>query len=954
MRTCIFRLLSILMVLTLLLPVPPLQPLQAQTDAVPPSAIANLVAETGASSGSVNLSWIAPGDDATAGVASAYIVRYNTTTITESNWATSHNVSGEPAPGPAGSVESMTVSGLTPGRRYYFAIKTQDEAPNTSGISNSPWAAAQAYPNSLYLPLVLSSASEVPTVIPDTTEVLPETTTQYLSSISDDGAVFTFSQSTPALSALAPGDVMVGDTTAQAPYGFLRKVTSVSSTGGQVIVQTEAATLEDAIQQGAVSVSKRLTPADIESMTALPGVVLLKPAGILQDSFFFEMKDVVLYDKDGDHDTTDDQLKVNGSLELAPDFDFDLVLRGWKLQELEFVFHVEETVELEFQVEVELVSVELYFEIARLRLGTITVFVGPVPVVFLIEMPIYVRGDGDVSVGITTKVIQRANLSAGLRYREGNWSPVSSLSNSFEFEPPRLSASAEFKGYIDPPLGLLLYGAAGPFAAVTPFLKLEADVFADPWWELYGGIDATVGVKVEVLGHSLGNHTETVVGYKILLAQAQQSNNPPNLPFSPYPADGAAVQSLDVDLSWSGGDLDGDAVTYDVYLEANDSTPDVLVVYNGPETTYDPGALLPNTRYYWRIVARDEHGATTAGPVWTFTTATGATCPINLTLQSPQVSGLSVSINGAVSSSCSTVTRLHWQWGDGVGGDQWFPAGHTYAMTGTYPITATAYNDLGDTATETTTAYVGAVSGEMVLIPAGEFQMGCHPDHNGGYSCYSEELPLHAVYLDAYTIDKYEVTNAQYAQCVAAGACDPPAYNDSYTRPSYYDNPAYADYPVIYVSWYDAADYCAWAGKRLPTEAEWEKAARGPAVRAYPWGDQSPDCTLANSYNDATSSYCVGDTSQVGSTPAGASPYGVMDMAGNVWEWVNDWYQSDYYTVSLYSNPPGPASGTYKVLRGGGWLNLWNYVRAADRVNGNPGSRNGYLGFRCAGSAPGL
>ncbi|HRQ25217.1 MAG TPA: SUMF1/EgtB/PvdO family nonheme iron enzyme, partial [Anaerolineales bacterium] len=187
----------------------------------------------------------------------------------------------------------------------------------------------------------------------------------------------------------------------------------------------------------------------------------------------------------------------------------------------------------------------------------------------------------------------------------------------------------------------------------------------------------------------------------------------------------------------------------------------------------------------------------------------------------------------------------------------------------------------------------------MVFVPAGEFTMGSDAGDD-------DEKPVHQVYLDAFWMDQTEVTNAMYAKCVADDGCAPPSSSKSYTRDSYYDNSEFDDYPVIYVNWNQANAYCTWAGRSLPTEAQWEKAARGTDARAYPWGNTTPNSALLN-YNAN-----IGDTSKVRSYESGASPYGAYDMAGNVWEWVADWYDENYYAYSPNRNPQGPSSGEYR------------------------------------------
>lgn len=236
----------------------------------------------------------------------------------------------------------------------------------------------------------------------------------------------------------------------------------------------------------------------------------------------------------------------------------------------------------------------------------------------------------------------------------------------------------------------------------------------------------------------------------------------------------------------------------------------------------------------------------------------------------------------------------------------------------------------------------------MVLIPATEYLMGCDPEHNNGYPCPSDELPQHTVSLSAFAIDIYEVTNVQYAECVAADGCVPPISTASQARVDYYENPEYANFPMINVKWDDAMAYCTWAGKRLPTEAEWELAARGATPKTYAWGDDDPDCSQGNIYYDPSMSACVGDTVTVGSYPLGASEFGVMDMTGNVWEWVADSYIEDFYSLSPTENPLAEEDNQLRTVRGGGWSANWLAARLTSRAYDLSFYSGPDLGFRCA------
>lgn len=266
----------------------------------------------------------------------------------------------------------------------------------------------------------------------------------------------------------------------------------------------------------------------------------------------------------------------------------------------------------------------------------------------------------------------------------------------------------------------------------------------------------------------------------------------------------------------------------------------------------------------------------------------------------------------------------------------------------------------------------------MVRVPAGEFVMGS--DRAGvdyavalcrrfgtdaatalatcQRSAFADEQPAHTVTLDVFWLDRTEVTNGQYRLCEASGRCTPPENEGSYSRALYHREPGFAGYPVVWVTWQQAAEYCRWAGARLPSEAEWEYAARGTEGRLYPWGDEFDgvrlnycDARRDAGPNDGSVDDGYADTAPVGSYPAGASWAGALDLAGNVREWVADWYGR--YPAEPQDSPTGPANGDARIPRGGSWLDKPDDVRSANRGANDPDYTRHKVGFRCAWSPEG-
>jgi hypothetical protein len=510
-------------------------------------------------------------------------------------------------------VVASAAFGLSPNSSETHNIHSEEK--NLFGLNASELS-------TIYLPLSSHQFGLLPPVIPDTTKVLTAESTQYLESVSVDLTVFTFSQPTFELMDLNPGDVIVSSVSEAAPYGFLRRIVSISNVGGYIVIETEFASLEDAIEQGSVRLSQNLTPDMVVNNQGLEGVSLLSaspdsPLG----QFYLKINDVILLDKDNNPNTTGDRILANGSIAIDPTFILDLDLKGRKLKYFNLKIQALETSQLtissSFGMTVEMLKITL----ATYRLTPLTVMIGPVPIVITPILTISTGIDGHVEFDMVAGVTQEASLEGGIKYADSDWSIIGGSTNQFGFVQPNFGNSVTIKGYTGAELALRLYGITGVKAEINAILELESDLVDSPWWALYGGLEVPVGVDMKIVSKVVADFKATIIEYKTLIAQSF-SLEPPGDFQKLSPPQGAAGQSTSLTLDW--GDSNG-AGTYQYCYDTSNDNACSNWISTGTTSQATLSGLAKNTTYYWHVRATNLTGTTyaneSAAAFWNFTTS---------------------------------------------------------------------------------------------------------------------------------------------------------------------------------------------------------------------------------------------------------------------------------------------------------------------------------------------
>ena len=370
------------------------------------------------------------------------------------------------------------------------------------------------------------TAPEPAVIIPQTTHVIPASVfAAQLESISPDSTTFVMKRGNALVDGLRSGDLLVSE----AGLGILRKILGTSDSAGHLVLRTTQGSLTEAIEKGSASFTGTISQqaAGMKVLYQAPGVRATENTTAGTAGFYLELRDLVVYDVDGDPGTQTDRILANGIIELTPSFTFAVVIDHFALQDLTMAvtLNVRDTLELSTGASLPLLDVSK--EVLRVQSAPIVTLVGSVPVVITPVFSIDVGATGELYASVVTSISQENTLTGGLRYEGGVWTPIANEQHSFGFEPPVLSAGALLKGYVGPRFTFLLYGVVGPYANVSLYCLVDADVLRDPWARLYGGVELGAGVRLEVLSLLLADYEDpSVIGVRVLLWES--SITPPS------------------------------------------------------------------------------------------------------------------------------------------------------------------------------------------------------------------------------------------------------------------------------------------------------------------------------------------------------------------------------------------------------------------------------------------
>ena len=450
-----------------------------------------------------------------------------------------------------------------------------------------------------------SSNSAAPATIPSTTKVLDNVTNQAVSSVSPDYSTITFTATTNLLKTIKTGNVIVSGVSSQFPYGMLRKVVSINQNGNQIALTTTQATLDQAIENGTISVNESLTASQIMTATALIHGTSLQLQGmsplanVSLGTITIPLINAVLYDDGQGH-----QMTANGSISLTPGIVFTVSIGFFNIKQVTFAITGNEKVDITVSAPIAWTNLEEKVPVYDFYFQPIIVYVGVVPVVIVPHVTVYVNLNGSVSIGLSTGIIQTADVAGGINYDNGLYNLINNVSNSFQYNPPTVNANANVKVSAGPELEVLIDDVVGPTAEIDGYLELSVDILSTPWWILYGGLEGTAGLKVQILSYSLADYTAQIFNLQSLIAQSNSSGSTQNTPNPP--ANLAAIPGNNVVyLTW---DASIGATSYNAYGATSASGP--WVALGSTTSTGAPvtGCLNNGTVYYFTVTAVNSAG----------------------------------------------------------------------------------------------------------------------------------------------------------------------------------------------------------------------------------------------------------------------------------------------------------------------------------------------------------